>query len=271
MIRYKGIKYKGFTMIEFIIASSLTLLVLALGSQSLSSSQNIVKKSGDREIMNSIAMSTLEKAKAFGCGSEYDVESTAQSADCATLVPLFSSNQSITDKIKALSGVSEVRGDALYSTNLTQGYTLAGTGRTTTMSVLMASAYVKSDSTFSDLCGSAPSSGSNLIRRDVTINWKDYLKNTNVLKVTSYSATSKVVNFNSGSHSFVVPVYTDNVALLLIKGNVGLLKILPKSCSASSSYIFRGLKPGSYTIKSYNIDSNGVPTILASSDSWTQV
>jgi hypothetical protein len=246
-------------MVEFIIAATLTLLVLALGSQSLTSSQNIVKTSGDREVMTSIASSTLEKAIAFSCGSEVNPDSTF-SPDCYNLVPLYSNSQSLANQLKNFNPqLIEIKGDGIFSTTLNQGYANGPQKRKTDVTVLLSTEYVGSGGNLTDLCGSSPNLGSNLIKRSVKIIWKDYLNNAQSVNLTTYNATGKIITFNSNSITYTIPSHSDDIALLIINSNnKGLVKVMPKSCTSGMSYTFTGLTSGTYTIKSYNIDKLGI-------------
>lgn len=253
-------KNKAFTMIEFIVAASLTLLVLALGSQSLTSSQNTVKKASDREVMTSLITSTLAKSTAFGCGSEIKPDGLSNQ-ECSNLIPLYNANQVVLNRIKALnSGISDIKGDGIFSTKLSQGYTTTPGigGRSTDLSVLLSSAYVGSNGAQTDSCASSPASGSNLIKRTITVIWKDYLNREQSITISAFNASGLAQSFSGQSISYTIPNHPGLIALLIINSsNQGLVKVLPSSCSSGQSFVFRGLSSGTYTIKSYNIDSLG--------------
>lgn len=254
---------KSFTMIEFIVAASLTLLVLALGSQSLTSSQNTVKKASDREVMTSLISSTMAKATAFGCGSEIKPESTS-STDCSGLIPLYSANQSVVNKIKSLNtSLSEIKGDGVFTTRLAEGFSnsIGGSGRSTDLIAFTSTSFVSSSGSLSDSCGSAPSSGSNLLKRTITVIWKDYLNREQTLTISAFNATGLTQSFSGSSLSYSIPSHSGAIAVLLTNSNnQGLVRVLPVTCQSGQSYVFRGLTSGNYTIKSYNIDSSGTVT-----------
>lgn len=81
------VKRRAFTLIEFLIASSLTLLVLGSAALATASSQRVLRDSSDLASATRIATSVLDKARALGCGEDTDPRFVpTQRSTCSTLI-----------------------------------------------------------------------------------------------------------------------------------------------------------------------------------------
>ncbi|MFM7088806.1 MAG: hypothetical protein ACKOW9_04750 [Candidatus Paceibacterota bacterium] len=88
-------RYKAFSLIEFLIASSLTLLVLGSASLATLNSQRAVKSANAYALGASVQLSVLEKMRARGCGETINFSSI----DCTESIAAESksSNSSIVE------------------------------------------------------------------------------------------------------------------------------------------------------------------------------
>lgn len=286
----QGGKTRAFTLIEFIVAASLTLLVLSMAVQSLTSSQRLLRTTSDQELMTNAGQSVLEKARAYTCGPQLAPDET-QSARCAEL--LASSGAPIAQLLSA-----STTGDYVAATQLTQGYRAtsatqasgAGCGfasknsstdgaRNLCMTVLTASSYVKNDGSITDACGSTPKDALTgqpgydlrVLRREATVLYTDDQGASHEQTIVSLSTQSskKDLTATNRDGSAVIDLNAlrkkDTRIVLTLKDAAGrtLVRVLPKSCMNSkvAEYRFWGLDTTvSYTLTPYYIDAFGIST-----------
>ena len=281
---------RAFTLVEFIVAASLTLLVLSMSVQSLTSSQRLLRSTSDQELMTNAGQSVLEKARAFTCGTQLAPDEST-SPRCGEL--LASSGAPMTN---LLTGT--LTGDYIAATQLTQGFSavraatpsgdgcsfsskLSSTGgpRNLCLTVLTASSFVGADGSITDACGSTPKDGIKglpvydlrVLRREATVLYTDErgeVQERTIVSLSTLSSKKDVTSVGRDGTSAVslneLRKKDTRLVLALTDGSGRtLVRALPGSCMNSnvSEYRLWGLDTTvSYTLTPYYIDKNGRST-----------
>ena len=273
MIRTKrkdASRRRGFTLVEFLIASALTLLVLGMAVEGLIGAQRASRAAADEEFVTRIAYSVIDRAKAFGCGEQIIPDTSPQTSGCEQLLP--NAGQPVT---RTTPTKEDYQGDFTASASLIQGFAATGeNSRRLSITVAM-STYRVPTSGLTTSCGSPAGTNGNLVRRSANVTYIDRNGQRQDREVSVLQALSTLPAVSGSSRILNVPAVpaTSRPALTLTKTdgtNTGrLLRLMPAGCTAPASVTLEGLTSGSYTASWFILDRDGKYTSTGAPENWT--
>jgi Tfp pilus assembly protein PilV len=221
---------RGISIVEFLVASSLILVVLVGAGATLASSERSLARSIARDATVVSAANILEQSALFGCQTQSDpTEALQLAATCASLRTLAT-----TGRIPGIPIQNGGAGDYVFEAKVPAGCT-SNTPGCTKLTVMMTSRWLRAGQS-TDACTAPGDDQPSLIERRVHISWRTSTQADPVIaEYVTASARPADSTFNDASRRWILVNAPAGTPVALIDENGNKIVRFASACGNEST------------------------------------
>ena len=221
---------RGISIVEFLVAASLILVVLVGAGATLASSERSLARSIARDATAVSAANILEQSALFGCQTQSDpTEALQLAATCASLRTLAA-----TGRIPGLPVQNGGAGDYVFEAEVPYGCT-SNTPGCTKLTVMMTSRWLRAGQS-TDACTPSGDDQPSLIERRVHITWRTSLQADPVIsEYVTASSRPADSTFNDASRRWILVNAPVGTPVVLIDENANKIVRFASACDSGST------------------------------------
>lgn len=221
---------RGVSLVEFLVASSLILVVLVGAGSTLASSERSLARSMARDAAAVTAANILEQAALFGCQTQSDPTEALRLAEtCASLRTLATSGSG-----SGLSSSLAGAGDYVFDVNVPSGCEVNTPG-CTKLTVSLTSRWLRAGQD-EDVCAAPGDAPPALLERRIRIAWRTSTQSEPVVaEYVTASARPASSVFSDQSRRWVRVEAPAGTPVVVLDANDNKLVRFAAACSGTSS------------------------------------